>query len=110
VFIVPIKIYGLTEFAAEIGGTMDRKKMSVLYSRGKLPEPFAIAGDRPFWIIDQIEWYKGEQRNLTVPELKKVGLLPKECQVCLDSANDDWHCPRSKRIEDCPRKAEFEGG
>jgi hypothetical protein len=55
--IMPIRIYGLTEFAVQIPG-MDRKKMSVYYSREKLPEPFAVAGDRPFWTIEQINEYK----------------------------------------------------
>jgi hypothetical protein len=60
---MPLKLYGLTEFAAEIGGTMNRKKMSMLYIRGKLPEPFGIAGDRPFWTIEQIGQYKAEMKE-----------------------------------------------
>lgn len=39
-------------------GNWDARKMSVYYSRGKLPEPFAIAGKRPFWTLEQIDKFK----------------------------------------------------
>jgi hypothetical protein len=102
-------LYGQTEFGKMIGWS--QQKMAVYFQRGKLPEPFALVGGeggRPVWTREQIEWYKGDQGALTVPELKKIGLLPKECQECLDSPDDDWHCPRTKRIEGCPRR-EVEG-
>lgn len=53
-----IQIYGLTEFGELLGENWSTQKMSVYYSRGKLPEPFAIAGKRPFWTIEQIEEFK----------------------------------------------------
>lgn len=56
-----IILYGLTEFAAELPG-MDRKKLSVYYNRGKLPEPFGKAGKRPLWTKEQIENYKASQK------------------------------------------------
>jgi hypothetical protein len=53
-----IILYGLTEFAEELGGKWNRKSMQVYYKRGKLPEPFAMVGIHPLWTIDQIEEYK----------------------------------------------------
>lgn len=53
-----IELYGLTEFSACLGEGWDRRKASVYYKRGKLPEPFAMAGDRPFWTKEQVEEFK----------------------------------------------------
>lgn len=58
-----IKIYGMTEFGKIMG---DEKRwnahtLSVYYRRGKLPKPFAIAGTRPFWTLEQIEAFKKEK-------------------------------------------------
>lgn len=46
-------LFGLTEAGSIMG--WDRKKTSVYYSRGKLPEPYALADNRPFWLPEQIE-------------------------------------------------------
>jgi hypothetical protein len=51
------------QFFNPLALTMNRKKMSMLYIREKLPEPFGIAGDRPFWTIEQIEKYKAEVKD-----------------------------------------------
>ena len=46
----------------EVGDILgwSRQKVSVYYSRGKLPEPYAtIGGKRPVWTREQIEkWMK----------------------------------------------------
>ena len=46
----------------EVGDILgwSRQKVSVYYSRGKLPEPYAkIGGQRPVWTREQIEkWMK----------------------------------------------------
>ena len=63
-----ITLYGLTEFAREIGltGPNARVKMSQLYRRGKLPEPYSVnpKGKSPAWTREQIEHYKST-RHLT---------------------------------------------
>lgn len=51
-----LQLYGQKEFAQEIG--WDDRKLRVYYLRGKLPEPFAMVGDRPAWAKDQIEEFK----------------------------------------------------
>lgn len=48
-----ITLLGLTEAGSIMG--WNRMKTSVYYSRGKLPEPFALADNRPFWLPEQIE-------------------------------------------------------
>lgn len=58
-----LKLYGLTEFAEELGGKWNRKSMQVYYKRGKLPDPFAMVGIHPLWTIEQIEEYKAELKE-----------------------------------------------
>lgn len=55
-----ITLYGLTEFAREIGltGPNARIEMSQLHRRGKLPEPYAKAGNRPLWTWEQVQEYR----------------------------------------------------
>lgn len=58
------KLYGLTEFAKLLGSHLNCRKMSVYYSRGKLPEPIAFSGSnqsRPLWTRDQIQQYIKEK-------------------------------------------------
>ncbi|WP_165907807.1 hypothetical protein [Hydrogenispora ethanolica] len=49
-------LYGQKEFAEAIG--WDDRKLRVYYQRGKLPEPFAMVGDRPAWTKEQVEEFK----------------------------------------------------
>ena len=54
-----LELMGITEVGAYIG--WDRRKTSVYYGRGKLPEPYAlIGGKRPVWTKKQIEWWADE--------------------------------------------------
>ena len=57
----PRTLYGITEFAKELGWTQN--KTQVYYQRGVLPGPCAYAGTRPFWKLEQIEEYKKERRR-----------------------------------------------
>ena len=65
-----VELYGLTFFAQTLGGNWNPKKLSVYYSRGKLPIPTACAGlngTRPLWTKEQIDkFYKivGKQNKL----------------------------------------------
>ncbi len=58
-----MELYGQVEFGKRIGWS--RKKISVYYARGKLPEPFAyIGGKRPVWTKEQIEeWIRQRGNN-----------------------------------------------
>ncbi len=51
-----LQLYGQIEFAKEIGWT--KNKLAVYLLRGKLPEPYAMAGSRPLWKKEQTESFK----------------------------------------------------
>lgn len=57
----PETLYGITEFAKELGWS--QQKAQVYYQRGKFPEPFAFAGNRPFWKPEQAEKYKANMEE-----------------------------------------------
>ena len=52
----PKQLYGITEFAQELGWS--QQKAQVYYQRGKFPEPYALARNRAFWTKEQVEEYK----------------------------------------------------
>ena len=55
-----IDLLGTKEVGDLLGWS--RQKVSVYYSRGKLPEPFAlIGGKRPVWTREQIEEWAGRK-------------------------------------------------
>lgn len=51
-------LYGISEFGDMVG--WPRNKVSVYFSRGKLPEPATYANSRPLWIKEQIELWKNQ--------------------------------------------------
>lgn len=57
----PLQLYGITEFAKELGGNWTVQKLWVYYDRGKLPNPNAFVGERPAWSKEQIEEFKNQQ-------------------------------------------------
>ena len=55
-----LQLYGQVEFAQMIG--WDPRKLRTYYLRGKLPEPFAMVGDRPAWTEEQINKWKEKNK------------------------------------------------
>lgn len=57
---MPKTLLGTKEVGDVLGWS--RQKVSVYYSRGKLPEPYALAGSRPLWTRTQIDkWMEGRE-------------------------------------------------
>jgi predicted DNA-binding transcriptional regulator AlpA len=78
--IMPVQIYGLTEFAAEVGTT--KSTLNAKFIRGKLPEPAFLAGNRPFWTKEQVDEYVNKTACLKCDLLEGCGGMDNPATLC----------------------------